>query len=630
MTLSLTEIDAVVAELATALAGATLVGADPLPGPAILIRFDAGGETRRVLVSAQPHASRLNLATRRFDLAEGERATQQDRDFADRLRRELRGSKVASIKRVLGDRVVMFEFDDGDRKRVLMFECSGQHPNLFLCDDRRVILMMLAMTKSQRRDLRPGSRYEKPLKHQHDTVETLRFVGQGASVSQRIEEFYEGEEARSERAKAAGGIRAALKTALQRQERLIEAITGDLAKAREVAASDAKADAAVPVAASEAEVADEAAVAEAPVAPVEGEGAAVVPEVPEAPAKPVARGSVVWQERRLIQARAAAEHLGTLITGMLDGDPKGLEAARRHVEEVMAPLAERLGNRATAGGVEARDDRAGARGGEGRPMRATVGTPMPLPAGVRRFRSQDGTPIWVASNPMTAPQLTFRAAQDDDFWLRVDGASGAHVIVACGSHEPAFATLIDAGLLAVHFSRADATREQPVQVARRREVAPAGREAPPDEVRVKRSRLFAIRPDARRVAALLGSEGRGAPVPDGPGRASPGRPGASSRPSGDRPFATGPHGPRPAFGAPRAPDRPRRDGPPPARDDRPRRDGPARPPVDRGPRPGTFAPRPPRAPREDRPAAPARREPGRPVAPARRRYPAGTRGPARK
>ena len=111
-------------------------------------------------------------------------------------------------------------------------------------------------------------------------------------------------------------------------------------------------------------------------------------------ARPVARGSVVWQERRLIQARASAEHLGTLITGMLDGDPKGLEAARRHVEEVMAPLAERLGNRAAAGGVEARDDRAGARGGEGRPMRATVGAPMPLPAGVRRFRYGDvGPPI---------------------------------------------------------------------------------------------------------------------------------------------------------------------------------------------------------------------------------------------
>jgi hypothetical protein len=650
MTLSLTEIDAVVAELAEALAGATLLGADPLPGPAILIRFDAGGQTRRVLVSAQPHASRINLTTHRFDPNLGEQASAQDRAFADRVYRELRGAKVASIKRVLGDRVVAIDFETHEHNRSLTFECSGQHPNLFLCDDHRVILMMLASTKSQRRDLRPGSKYARPLKHDRDTVETLRFVEQGGSVSKRIEEFYEGEETRSENAKATGGIRAALKTALQRQERLIEAINGDLAKARDAAQAVVEDQAPVVAAAGEGDAA---------VAVVEG----ATPVVAQPVAKPVARGSVLWQERRLIQARAAAEHLGNLLAGMLDGDPKGLDAARRYVEEIMAPpVAERRGDRPVGQTIAPRNERPVERPVERPGERADVRQPAPavpaggtpLPQGVRRFRAQDGTPIWVATNPVTAPQLTFQAAQEDDFWLRVDGASGAHVIVACGNHEPAFATLVDAALLAVHFSRVDALNEQPVQVARRRELSPV-RETAPDQVRVKRSRVFTIRPDAKRVAVLLGTEGRGALVPGGSGRTFPGRPGE------ERPPAGGPRGPRPAFGGTgrggpsRNVDRPRRDGPAAPAYDSPRRDGPAAPaydsprrdgpgapaydsprndgparPEDRGPRPGYGAPRAARPPRAAGAGAPPRREPARPAAPARRRYPVGVNGPAKK
>ena len=248
MTLSLSEIDAVVAELAEALAGAVLAGADALPGPAILLRFDVGGKVRKVLLTARLHVSRLHLTTRRFEAAERERASAQDRAFADRVFRELRGTPLLGVRRILDDRVVEFAFQGRQHPRGLVFECSGQHPNVFLCDDRHVILAMLGSSKSQRRDLRPGARYARPLKHEHDTVETLRFVGHDGSVSERVEAFYQDDEARSDRVQAVAGIQAALKAGLMRQLRLIEAIEGDLSKARVAEAEKAGEAAAEPVA----------------------------------------------------------------------------------------------------------------------------------------------------------------------------------------------------------------------------------------------------------------------------------------------------------------------------------------------------------------------------------------------
>jgi hypothetical protein len=488
MTLSLTEIDAVVAELAVALSGAVLAGVDVLPGPSVVLRFGAGGKILRLLLCARPHYSRLHLTTHVGDRSAAERVPVQSRDFSDRSWRELRQGRITGIKRLFGDRVVGIEFAVGERRRSLLFECSGQHPNLFLCDDRSVIQAMLAPNKSQRRDLKYGSRYARPLRHEHDKVETLRFVGQGGSVSAHVEAFYDTEEAREGRALAFVAVRAALHTSLANEEKKAQAITADLSKTRQQAAA------------------------------VAGGEIVLNGEMP------VRDGAVEWQEKRVIAASAAADRVRGLLTSLREGQSDSLEMARRYLDsQSEGRPAERPADRPAAGSRER--GAVAARPPAPAPAPARQSTPVKNafgpPPGVRRFRADDGTPIWVSPSPDMAARLTFEVAEADDLWMRVDGGAGAHVIVACGNREPPLATLVDAALLAIHFSRADAQTEQPVQVARRRDLRQPGRDAPLDAVQVGRSRLFTIRPDSERSRRVLATEGARPTI---------------RKPSGPRPF----------------------------------------------------------------------------------------------
>jgi predicted ribosome quality control (RQC) complex YloA/Tae2 family protein len=76
----------------------------------------------------------------------------------------------------------------------------------------------------------------------------------------------------------------------------------------------------------------------------------------------------------------------------------------------------------------------------------------------KRFISASGVKIWVGKNGKSNDQLTFHLANGRDWWLHASGYSGSHVIIRSGKDEqPDFETLQDAMLLALYFSKA---REQ--------------------------------------------------------------------------------------------------------------------------------------------------------------------------
>ncbi len=75
---------------------------------------------------------------------------------------------------------------------------------------------------------------------------------------------------------------------------------------------------------------------------------------------------------------------------------------------------------------------------------------------VRRFVSAEGYPIWVGRDNEQNDRLTMRLANGNDLWLHVGGGrAGSHVVVRLPKGKTAsLETLLDAGTLAVHFSKA--------------------------------------------------------------------------------------------------------------------------------------------------------------------------------
>lgn len=329
MTLGITELDAVVAELAGALLGARLTGVDAMPHAAVRLRFATAEGLRLVRVSARPRMARIHLDAPSPDhRREEDRAAREVRDFAARVARELRGSTVVSVQRVFQDRVVEMSFARQPHDRSLIFECSGHHPNLFLVDDHRVILASLVPSRSIRRDLRPGKPYRRPLPHEHEGPEAVRFL-QGP-VSQAIASWYGAEEDREDRLQEVAAMREALKGRLARQDRLVESLEEDLRQA----------------------------VAAARVA--EGTRSQRIQRLAQE------EGRI---RSRLEAVRAFREEIRVVLEGLLDGSPEGLRAARAFLA---------AGARAPEAPARPGPGRPDPRPGNGEGRRRPAGRPRPL------------------------------------------------------------------------------------------------------------------------------------------------------------------------------------------------------------------------------------------------------------
>ncbi|WP_408869210.1 NFACT family protein [Brochothrix campestris] len=79
---------------------------------------------------------------------------------------------------------------------------------------------------------------------------------------------------------------------------------------------------------------------------------------------------------------------------------------------------------------------------------------------VHRYLATDGTELFVGRNNIQNDYLTHRFAHKLDTWLHVKDLPGSHVIVK--SLEPTDATLMEAAMIAAHFSKASLSAQVPV------------------------------------------------------------------------------------------------------------------------------------------------------------------------
>ena len=125
----------------------------------------------------------------------------------------------------------------------------------------------------------------------------------------------------------------------------------------------------------------------------------------------------------------------------------------------------------------------------------------------RTFRSTSGERILVGRGARDNDVLTQRIARGNDLWLHARGLQGAHVVVplANAQTEPDPRTLIEAALLALHFSSAREAELAEVAWTRRKYVRkPKG--APPGAVTFSQERTVRVRREPDRLQALLTAE----------------------------------------------------------------------------------------------------------------------------
>ncbi len=118
-----------------------------------------------------------------------------------------------------------------------------------------------------------------------------------------------------------------------------------------------------------------------------------------------------------------------------------------------------------------------------------------------RFKSSDGTIIYVGKNNRQNDFLTFKKSKPDDIWLHAKNTPGSHVIIETQGKVVSDETLTEAAILAAYFSNGRDSSNVPVDYTLVRHVKkPSG--AKPGFVIYDRQKTLYVTPDEKTVNNL--------------------------------------------------------------------------------------------------------------------------------
>jgi predicted ribosome quality control (RQC) complex YloA/Tae2 family protein len=123
----------------------------------------------------------------------------------------------------------------------------------------------------------------------------------------------------------------------------------------------------------------------------------------------------------------------------------------------------------------------------------------------RTFRAQGGARILVGRSARDNDALTFSAARGNDLWLHARGVQGSHVVVQGPGEAPDERTLLDAAVLAAHFSSARGEDQVEVAWTRKKHVRKQ-KGAPPGAVTYTQERALRVRMTQTLLEAILARE----------------------------------------------------------------------------------------------------------------------------
>lgn len=473
MALTATEISLVVAELAPALIGGWVQKAYQPAARTVVLEIRTHGQTRRLLLSAFPAATRLHLATHPLH------NPPSPPTFCQYLRAHLHGARIDDLRQESRDRIVSLVLTGKSGPQRLIAELTGNTANFLVLDSEQRVLRDLNRSTDMY-----GKLYQPPAPstgtgpREHDT----RFAPEGQTpfgLSAAIESYYAEKES-TESAAAVRDIRAGqIRKTIKKQGRRVEAWRNDLAKAEKYK-----------------DYARYGELLKANLGTIKKglESIVVVDYFDEAlpqltiPLDPTksAQGNMDDYFRKQ-RKHATAER--ELLPRIAQGEAE-LDALRRELQAIEQGTWQPAPSRPPATTVR-------------RPYRSTArARPDERRGPFRRFISSDGFPIFVGRNARENDELTFGLAKSDDLWLHARGIPGSHVVVRLekGSDPPP-ETIRDAATLALLYSDLKKSGKGDVIYTRRKWVKKAKGQAP-GAVTVTQEKSLHVSLDKKRLDAL--------------------------------------------------------------------------------------------------------------------------------
>jgi len=485
MTLTLTELERVVAELnETAAGGHIRKISQPSPG-GIVLDVRIPGKTHRLYLCADRALARVHLLSR------PPKNPPTPPQFCMVLRKHLIAGTMKSIELVSGDRIVKFTIKGKDKQgnptgRGLIVELVPGFENIILLDEKGTIIDALrrAVSKDGRR-IAPREFYMPPpaaaprnaagKDRFEEPLQELRLATYSAAIEQAYaeqDEIVRAESIRQEVSAMLSKVEKRTKRRSAKIEKDFEATTGsDLMRLKgELLKTNLHA------------IRKGQPVAELPDT-VGGSGRTISVGLDPALSPQENMKNYFKRARKLRDGRAIIE--------------SRLNETRRRLAE-LAELRRRLDAARNLDELqELRDElpRAGeAAGRKGKPGEAR--------AKPREFISADGQTILVGRNPRQNDELTSHA-RGNDMWLHVQHYAGSHVIIKMDKDRPLLKeTLLDAAHLAKHFSKLRDAARAPIDYTYRKYVKkPRG--AKPGFVTYSQQKTMMLVPDERRLQRLL-------------------------------------------------------------------------------------------------------------------------------
>lgn len=497
MAISLSECEQVVEELHTALSGGWIQKIHQPQPLALTLDVYRGGSTHRLLMSVEPRFARLHLTSRKYE------NPASPPSFCLFLRAHLQGGRIHSVAQAAGDRIVYITIAAHGKQYTLVIALIGQQSNVFLLDERSVILRSLRPSRQHsgvvylppknNREIHPTESWgSEPLLEtgSHSATQPFSTASPSASplgsahrfpLSAYLERVYDEKEQEAVRNHHRNQRLVQLRKTLKRIRKRMAALEQDLAavaRYREYGRYG--------------ELLKGSLHSISP-----GDKTVTVidyydPQLPELtlsldPAKDPS-GNLDEYFRKYQKYVSAERHLRPRLeatkqeASRLEREIFALE--RGEPSEAIPGILETLGHRPSP---HARLDQ------EPGSSKAR---------GYREFRSQDGLPILVGKTASDNDALTFKIAAPDDLWLHARGVPGSHVVIRLPkSHAVPSTTLHDAATLALWYSDLRKSGRGEVLYTKRKFVKKA-KGHKPGVVHVSREQTLWITLDAARLERL--------------------------------------------------------------------------------------------------------------------------------
>lgn len=451
---------------------------------AIVLQLRGGGQTHYLRVDTTPGWSRTHLV-------EGKpQQPPHPSAFTMQLRKEVAGCGLVAVELEEGDRIVHLRFERSEptRRRTLVAELTGRHGNMFLLDADGELLGLQHAAQGVR-ELSPGSRWTSPPPPPSLDEKVRSPVRDAAEAGDPagLDSFFEREIAEQERQQQRRRVRSQLKSAEKRLKRLQKNVEGDLERAED--AADYR---------RFGELLQSAYGTEIP----RGAESVDVPDYYAEGAPPV---SIPIDPARTLQENIDRYfHEYRRLNDAADRIESRLLETMEKLDRVRALRAE------LQGGVD--DDeldafvervaRAEIVRKKQRSRRKRKEKRLPY----RRFASRRGATILVGRGSKHNDELTTHVARGRDVWLHARDWPGAHVVLRMEKDSaPDSGDLVDAALLAAHFSKGKGDSLIDVTYTRAKHVRkPKG--AAPGLVTVAGGSTIGVSPEPEILRQLLESE----------------------------------------------------------------------------------------------------------------------------